>query len=411
MEFKEKLKKYSETIINIGANVQKGQMVIIRANIEAKDFVRSLTEEAYKAGAGDVDVIWRDDIVTRRKFEYASIETLSEVKKWTVDQYTDYIDSNAVFISVVGNDPNNLDGLDIEKIKASSIANSKAMKYFSTSLMSDKNSWCVVGAPTPAWAKVVFPELTEKEAVEKLWELIFYTTRIGEGDSIKGWKEHINELSRRAKYLNEKQFKYLKYSSKKGTNLTIELPKNHVWNAAGSGFNSKGISFTANMPTEEVFTLPHKDGINGVVYSTKALNYNGNIIDEFKLEFKNGKVVSYEAKKGYEVLKSLLETDEGALSLGEVALVPFDSPISNTNTMFFETLYDENASCHLALGRAYPTCLKYGEKMTEEELKERGANDSLVHVDFMVGDETLNIVGITESGEEVPVFTNGNWSN
>lgn len=162
MEFKEKLKKYSETIIKIGANVQKGQMVIIRANIEAKDFVRSLTEEAYKAGAGDVNVIWRDDIVTRRKFEYASIETLSEVKKWTVDQYTDYIDSNAVFISVVGNDPNNLDGLDIEKIKASSIANSKAMKYFSTSLMSDKNSWCVVGAPTPAWAKVVFPELTEK---------------------------------------------------------------------------------------------------------------------------------------------------------------------------------------------------------------------------------------------------------
>lgn len=411
MEFNEKLKKYSETIIKVGTNVQKGQLVVIRANIEAKELVRSLTEEAYKAGAGDVNVVWRDDIITRRKFEYASIETLSEVKQWTVDQYTDYIDSNAVFISVVGDDPNKFDGLDIEKIKANSIANSKAMKYFSTSLMSDKNSWCVVGAPTAAWAKVVFPELTEKEAVEKLWELIFYTSRIGEGDSIKGWEEHISELSRRAKYLNEKQFKYLKYSSKKGTDLIIELPKNHVWNAAGSGFNAKGISFTANMPTEEVFTLPHKDGINGVVYSTKALNYNGNIIDEFMLEFENGKVIKYEAKKGYEVLKSLLETDEGALSLGEVALVPFDSPISNTNTMFFETLYDENASCHLALGRAYPTCLKDGEKMTEDELKERGANDSLVHVDFMVGDKTLNIVGVTESGEEIPVFTNGNWSN
>ena len=277
--------------------------------------------------------------------------------------------------------------------------------------MADKNSWCVVGAPTVAWAKVVFPLLSETEAVNKLWELIFYTSRIGEGDSVKGWEEHINELSCRAKYLNEKQFKYLKYTSDKGTNLRIELPQNHVWNAAGSGFNSKGVSFTANMPTEEVFTLPHKDGINGIVYSTKALNYNGNIIDEFKLEFKNGKVVSYNAEKGYDVLKSLLETDEGALSLGEVALVPFDSPISNTNTMFFETLYDENASCHLALGKAYPTCLKDGEKMTEEELKDKGANDSLVHVDFMVGDETLNIVGITDSGNEIPVFTNGNWSN
>lgn len=311
MDFKEKLQKYSKTVIKVGANVQEGQLVVIRANIDAKDLVRNLTEEAYKAGAGDVNVVWRDDIITRHKLKYASVETLSEVKRWTIDQYANYIDSDAVFISVVGNDPNNLEGLDIEKIKASSVANSKAMKYFSTSLMSDRNSWCVIGASTPAWAKVVFPELDEEDAVNKLWELIFYTSRIGEGDSIQGWEEHIDELSRRTKYLNEKQFKYLKYSSKKGTDLTIELPKNHVWNAAGSGFNAKGISFTANMPTEEVFTLPHKDGINGVVYSTKALNYNGNIIDEFKLEFENGKVVNYEAKKGYEVLKSLLETDEG----------------------------------------------------------------------------------------------------
>lgn len=411
MDFKEKLQKYSKTVIKVGANVQEGQLVVIRANIDARDLVRNLTEEAYKAGAGDVNVVWRDDIITRHKLKYASVETLSEVKRWTIDQYTDYIDSDAVFISVVGNDPNNLEGLDIEKIKASSVANSKAMKYFSTSLMSDRNSWCVIGASTPAWAKVVFPELDEEDAVNKLWELIFYTSRIGEGDSIQGWREHIDELSRRSNYLNEKQFKYLKYSSQKGTDLTIELPERHIWNAAGSGFNAKGVSFTANMPTEEVFTLPHKDGVNGVIYSTKALNYNGNIIDEFKLEFENGKVVNYDAKKGYEILKSLLETDEGALSLGEVALVPFDSPISNTNTMFFETLYDENASCHLAFGKAYPTCLEGGEKMTDEELKEKGANDSLVHVDFMVGDETLNIVGITKDGEEIPVFTNGNWSN
>lgn len=411
MNFKEKLQRYSETIIKIGANIQEGQLLVIRANIEAKELVHSLTEEAYKAGAGDVSVIWRDDVLNRYKLQYADIETLSDVRPWAVDQYTDYIDRNAVFISVVGNDPNALEGLDVEKIKASTIANSKAMKYFSNSLMADKNSWCVVGASTPKWAKVVFPELEEKEAVDKLWELIFYTARIEEEKSIENWKNHIEILTKKSTYLNKMSFKCLKYSSEKGTDLVVELPKGHIWLAAGSSNNAKGTPFTANIPTEEVFTLPHKNGINGVVYSTKPLNYNGNIIDEFKLEFENGKVVGYDAKKGYDVLKSLLETDEGSVSLGEVALVPYDSPISNTNKMFFETLYDENASCHLALGRAYPTCLQGGEQMTDEELKERGVNDSLVHVDFMVGDSTLNIIGVTESGEEIPVFTNGNWSN
>lgn len=410
MEFKEKLQKYCETIIKVGANVQEKQLVVIRANVEAKDFVRVLAEEAYKAGAGDVNVVWSDDILARHRLNYADVETLSDVRAWAVDQYTDYVDRNAVFLSVVGNDPNALEGLNIDKVKAMTVANSKAMKYFSTSLMADKNSWCVIGASTPAWAKVVFPELEEKEAVDKLWELIFYTARIDEGNCVENWKKHIKDLSARAKYLNEMQFKYLKYNSEKGTNLTIELPKGHIWLAAGSSSNSKGVDFTANMPTEEVFTLPHKDGINGVVYSTKALNYNGNIIDEFMLEYKNGKVVNYSANKGYDVLKSLLETDEGALSLGEVALVPYDSPISNTNTMFFETLFDENASCHLAMGRAYPTCLQGSEDLTDEQLSERGVNDSLVHVDFMVGDDTLNIVGITESGEEVDIFTKGNWS-
>ena len=411
MDFKEKLQKYAQTIVKVGANVQSNQLMVIRANIEAKDLVHALAKEVYKVGARDVQVIWRDDILTRYKLEYASLESLSDVRKWAVDQYTDYIDSDAVFISVVGNDPNNLEGLDIERIKTSTVANSKALKYFSESLMSNKNSWCVVGASTPAWAKVVFPNLEITEAVEKLWDLIFYTARVDKEDAVKGWYEHIDNLSSKSKYLNEMSFKFLKYKSKKGTDLTIELPKGHKWVAAGDTVNSKGTEFTANMPTEEVFTLPHKDGINGVVYSTKALNYNGNIIDEFKLEFKDGKVVDFEAKKGYEVLKSLLETDEGSVSLGEVALVPYDSPISNTNTMFYETLFDENASCHLAIGRAYPFNIENGEKMTPEELKEKGVNDSLVHVDFMVGDETLNIMGVTEDGKEFPVFENGNWAN
>lgn len=408
MLFSEKLKKYAETVIKVGANVQKGQLVVIRALTENRDFVYLLSEEAYKAGAGDVQVMWRDDVLTRQKYQYASKETIEDVKDYLIAQYDDSVKNNGVFISIIGSDPNNLEGLDQEKIKAGTIANSKALSGLRKALMSDENSWVVIGAATEAWAKVVFPELEVKDAVSKLWETIFYTMRI-DGDAIENWENHIANLTTKAKYLNDMQFKYLKYTSEKGTDLTIELPKGHIW-TSGKSVNSKGAEFTANMPTEEIFTLPHKDGVNGVVYSTKPLNYSGNLIDEFKLTFKDGKVVAFEAKKGEEILKTLLETDEGALSLGEVALVPFDSPISNTNIMFSETLYDENASCHLALGRAYPTCIQGGTSMNEEEASKAGVNNSLVHEDFMIGDATLNIVGITEDGKEIPVFVDGNWA-
>lgn len=409
MNFNEKLQKYAETIVKVGANIQQGQLMVIRATTDARDFVYALSEEAYKAGAGDVQVMWRDEVLTRQKFTYASVETVSTVKQWAVDQYDDYVKDNAVFVSVIGSNPNNLEGLDAEKIKAGTIATSKAMSSFRTALMSNQNSWVVVGASTPSWAKAVFPELDEKEGVAKLWELIFYTSRINEGDCVKGWEDHIATLTEKADYLNKMKFKFLKYTSEKGTNLTIELPKGHLW-VAGASLNGNGVPFTANMPTEEVFTLPHKDGVNGVVYSTKPLNYGGNLIDEFMLEFKDGKVINYTAEKGFDSLKSLLESDEGSVALGEVALVPHDSPISNTNTMFCETLYDENASCHLALGRAYPTCLENSENMSEEELLNAGVNFSLVHEDFMVGDATLNILGITEDGKEIPVFVKGNWA-
>ncbi|NYV27220.1 aminopeptidase [Streptobacillus felis] len=408
MEFIEKLKKYAETVIKIGANVQKDQLVVIRALTENREFVYLLSEEAYKVGASDVQVIWRDDVLARQKYKYASKETLEEVKSYIVDQYDDCVKNNAVFISIVGSDPNNLEGLDQEKIKAGTMAVSKSMTGLRKALMSDENSWVVIGAATKAWSKIVFPELNAEEAVSKLWETIFYTMRI-DGDAVGNWEKHIENLSSKAKYLNDMKFKYLKYTSEKGTNLTIELPKGHIW-TSGKSLNSKCVEFTANMPTEEVFTLPHKDGVNGVVYSTKPLNYSGNLIDEFKLVFEKGKVVDYSAKKGESVLKSLLETDEGALSLGEVALVPFDSPISNTNIMFSETLFDENASCHLALGRAYPTCIEGGTTMNEEESLRAGVNNSLVHEDFMIGDASLNIVGITEYGKEIPVFINGNWA-
>ena len=410
MDFKEKLRIYAETTVTVGANVQKGQLVVIRTVTDAKELAYAIAEAAYKAGASDVEVMWMDNEMIRLKHTYASKEVLSDVREWFKEQYKDFVDRNAVFISILGSNPNLLEGIDAEKIKAGVMARSSAMSYLRSSLMSDKNSWTIVGCPNKEWAKLVFPDLDEVEGVKKLWESIFYVTRIEDENSVENWMKHIQNLEDRAKKLNDHNFKYLRYTNEKGTNLEIELPKGHLWKAARA-LNSKGVEFTANMPTEEVYTLPHKDGINGRVYSTKPLNYNSNIIDEFYLDFKDGKIVNFDAKKGKEILKTLIETDEGSKSLGEVALVPFDSPISNTNLMFYETLYDENASCHLAIGAAYPTCIKNGVNMNDEELENSGVNRSLTHVDFMIGDSSLNILGIKENGEEVKVFENGNWAD
>lgn len=410
MDFKEKLRIYAETTVKVGANVQKGQLVVIRTVTDAKELAYTIAEAAYKAGASDVEVMWMDNEMIRLKHTYASKEVLSDVREWFKEQYKDFVDRNAVFISILGSNPNLLEGIDAEKIKAGVMARSSAMSYLRSSLMSDKNSWTIVGCPNKEWAKLVFPDLDEVEGVKKLWESIFYVTRIEDENSVENWMKHIQNLEDRAKKLNDHNFKYLRYTNEKGTNLEIELPKGHLWKAARA-LNSKGVEFTANMPTEEVYTLPHKDGINGRVYSTKPLNYNSNIIDEFYLDFKDGKIVNFDAKKGKEILKTLIETDEGSKSLGEVALVPFDSPISNTNLMFYETLYDENASCHLAIGAAYPTCIKNGVNMNDEELENSGVNRSLTHVDFMIGDSSLNILGIKENGEEVKVFENGNWAD
>ncbi|WP_066894995.1 aminopeptidase [Pseudostreptobacillus hongkongensis] len=409
MDFKYMLSKYAEAIVKIGANVQKGQLVVIRSVTESREFVYELAEQAYKVGASDVQVIWNDDRLTRLRFENVTSETLEDVREWFKDQYKDAVERNAVFISLIGSDPNNLEGIEAEKIKISSIARSKSLKFFSQSLMNDRNSWVVVGAPTKKWANLMFPNLDDEKAVEKLWDTLFYVTRITGEDTIDGWYKHIENLQTRANKLNDYKFKYLKYKTEKGTDLTIELPKGHIWKAAGAK-NSKGVEFTANMPTEEVYTLPHKNGVNGRVYSTKPLNYNSNVIDEFYIDFKDGAAVGFDAKKGKEILKTLLETDEGSRRLGEVALVPYDSPISNTNIMFYETLYDENASCHIALGEAYPTCLEGGTSMNEEELSKAGSNTSLVHVDFMIGDETLEIIGVLEDGTEIKVFDKGNWA-
>lgn len=408
MSLQKNLEKYADLVINQGLRVKKGDKVVLRVQVELYNFARLLAETAYKAGADEVIMEYRDEILSKLKYDNASLETLGFVPDFAVAEQKYYMDNAAKFLSVVGNDPNLLKDTDPEKIKTSILARSKALKEISARMMNSETSWCVIGGATKAWANIVFPELSDEEAIEKLWNLIFYTVRVDKEDPIGAWDEHARNLKNWSKFLNDHKFEYLKYSSEKGTDLKIKLPENYIFEGAGE-FNSYGEEFIANMPTEEVFSLPHRDGANGIVYNTKPLNYNGNLIDDFWLEFKDGVVVNFDAKQGYEVLKNLLDSDEGSRRLGEVALVPYHSPISETNTLFYETLYDENASCHLALGKAYPTCIEGGDKMSDEELLAAGVNDSVVHVDFMIGDSTTDIKGITYDGEEIQIFKNGDF--
>ncbi len=408
MNINEQLRKYADLVINEGVKIKKDDVLIIRGQVEMIEFIRILVETAFKSGAKDVKVNYRDEYISKIRFQNASIETLEEVPQYFIDEQNSHMNKKAKFLSLVGNDPNLLSDVDPNKIKTSVLSTSKALKDFNGKMMNNETSWCVVGAAVPSWAKVVFPDLDIDEAMEKLWNLIFYTVRVDKENPIDEWDKHVDNLKKWSEFLNSHQFESLKYFSENGTDLEIKLPQNYIFSGA-SEFNRSGEEFIANMPTEEVFSMPHRDGANGIVYNTKPLNYNGNLIDDFYLKFKDGVVVDFGAKTGYEVLKNMLDSDEGASRLGEVALVPYHSPISETEILFYETLYDENASCHLALGKAYPTCIKDGENMSEKELLDNGVNDSVIHVDFMIGHKTTNIKGIKKDGTIIQIFENGDF--
>jgi aminopeptidase len=288
-------------------------------------------------------------------------------------------------------------------------ATQTAVKEYMDRLMSSKNTWSIAPIPSAAWAKMVFPDMPEEAAVEKLWEEILKAVKADKEDPVAAWEEHKANLKKSMNFLNMNSFRKLHIKNSRGTDLVVELPEGHQW-LGGSEFTDFGIEFLANMPTEEVFTLPVKTGVDGKAVSTKPLSYNGNIIDNFSITFKNGKITEYNAETGYDVLKSLVETDEGSHYLGEVALVPFDSAISQSGILFYNTLFDENASCHLAIGKAYLGCIKDAESKTKEQLEGLGINDSLTHVDFMIGSSDLEITGTTAEGKEVPVFKNGNFA-
>ena len=402
------LEKYARLIVKTGVNIKKNQICVISAPVENHEFVEMIAEMAYQEGAREVVPNWIDERIGRSKYEYAPDDVFDEIPEYRKMFYLETVRKDACYIRLAGSDPDILKGIDQNKIMRTNRTFGENLKEYRERLMSDKNVWCVAAAPTKAWAKKIFPDLSEEDAVEKLWDAIFMTNRIDKEDPVAAWDDHKNNLKKRMAFLNENHFKYLKYSNSLGTDLNIELPEKHLW-LGGQSYMKDGTEFMANLPTEEVFTLPKKDGVNGVVHSTKPLVYNGVLIEEFWLRLESGKVVEYDAKNGLEALKSLIDLDEGSCYLGEVALVPYHSPISEMNILFYNTLFDENASCHLALGEAYPICIEGGESMSKEDLVKNGKNDSIAHEDFMVGSSDLKVVGIKESGEEVLVFEDGDF--
>lgn len=407
---KELLQKYAQLVVKVGVNLQQDQILVINSPIECADFARTIAEEAFAAGAHDVVVSWGDELLAHIRYAGGKKELFTEFPEWRRKFYTDYAEQGAAFVSIAARDPEIFKDIDPENLKLSQQAAGAALLEYRARLMNNRNTWCVVSVPTRSWAQKVFPAVSADEAVAKLWQAIFKTVRIEAGaDPVAAWREHIAFLQKAAKFMNDNAFVSLHYTNGSGTDLTVELPEGHIW-AGGAEDSELGVQFAANMPTEEVYTLPKREGVNGTVAASKPLNFNGNLIEGFKLTFQEGKVVDYSAEKGEEILKGLLETDEGARYLGEVALVPYDSPISQSGILFYNTLFDENASCHLALGKAYPTCIEGGEAMDSVTLLQHGVNDSLLHEDFMIGTRDLDIVGTTKDGRQVQVFKNGNFA-
>lgn len=407
----QRIKNFAKLAVTVGVNVQPGEDVIISSPIESPELARLITEAAYEIGARRVTINWYDDVVSRLNAEFQSLETYSEVPDYLVEKSRYELEKHrSNRISIYAEDPDLFEGLDEEKISKASRERSLKMKEFVKYTMNDIVSWLVISVPTRKWAMKVFPDLSAEEAYDKLWEVILDVSRVEETweATEANWKEHVTTLNSKAKFLNEHQFDKVHYQSSNGTDLVVELPLNHIWTSADSN-NEKGDAFVPNIPTEEVFTSPKKTGVNGRLVATKPLVYNGVTINHFEFTFENGRVVDFKAEQGEETLKQMLESDENARYLGEIALVPHNSPISNSNILFYNTLFDENASCHFALGKAYPTTVKGGTELEDDELESIGLNDALIHEDFMVGAPDLSIKGY-KGDEEFDIFIDGNWA-
>ena len=392
-----RLRNYSKAILKFGVNLQNGQKLTVNASVDHKDFVRLFVEEAYDFGASEVLVVWGDSYVQRQKLLKALEEVITNIYNWEVEMPKSFLNAGAATISLVGSYGDLLSDVPSSRIGAYTKARQLAFKDVMELTMMNKNRWCVAGVPNPEWAQKVY----NTTDVDQLWKDILYMARIDE-DGYDSLIKHVENLKVRKEFLNRAHFDAIRYEGP-GTELTVQLPSKHLW-ISGMENDVNGIPFLPNIPTEEVFTAPYKYGINGRVSSSMPLVYQGNIIDEFWLEFKDGKVADFDAKTGKNILKELIDTDEGASYIGEVALVDITSPIYKLGKIFYNTLYDENAASHFALGRAYPTCIED----FDGDVEKAGINMSLTHVDFMVGNAHMNVYGI-KNGEETLIMENGLW--
>ena len=402
------LKKYAELIVHSGIALKKGQYVEIVANVDQEAFVCMVQEECYKAGAKDVIIRWSSEKANKTRLRKASTKALTSIFPEQIERAKWEADELPCFLWIDSDDPDGMKGVDPAKRAALAKAFWEATHQYREK-RENKYQWCIAGAPSKAWAKKVFPGLSASQAVEKLWEAILITSRAYEGDPIENWEKHDEDLKNRCDFLNSLKLKELHYTSKNGTDLRVGLIPGVIF-LGGGETHLGGIFFQPNIPSEEVFTSPMKGKAEGIVYSAKPLSYNGALIENFWVKFHEGKAVDVHAEKGEEHLRSILTLDEGSAYLGECALVPYDSPINNTGLLFYNTLYDENAACHLALGRGFTMLYPNFDKYSEEEIHSFGINKSMSHVDFMIGSEDLNIVGTTEDGREVQIFKDGNWA-
>ena len=407
---KKLIKGLSQAVVYSGVNVQKGDEVYVISSVYATELTHEVVRLCYERGAKRVIVRYRDDELTKLDYEHQTVNTLTHKPKYVYDErnYFARDDVHGCVINILCSDPNGLKDADGEKIAAAHRADMKGLTPYYDKAMAHKVKWSIIAYPHPEWAKLMFPNLKPKDAYKKLGKYIGKTTRVMNDDPQAAWKAHSAELRTRSQKLKSLNIKELHYMNKLGTDLRVGLPEGYIF--GGGEDECGGVTFNANMPTEEVFSAPDCRNINGVVKASMPLCYGGKIIEGLSLTLKDGKIIDYSADTNLDILKGIIETDEGSHSLGEIALVPYDSPISKLSTLFYETLFDENASCHFAIGEAYPTCIEGGKDMTRKELTERGINYSDVHVDFMVGTKDLNITATTRDGKTVPVFINGNFT-
>ena len=399
---------YAKLAVKIGINLQEGQDVVINASTRLNEIVKEIVKVCYENKARSVRVEWSNEEIDKLQWLNEDVEVLSNVLTWQEEKAKYNAENLPCKIYVDDSDPEAYAGVDLTKMAEVRKARFKVLKKY-RDMSDNKDQWLIIAVPSPSWAKKVFPELETEEAIAKLWEAIIKTMRLDAEDPVQAWEDHIADLSDKSNKMNAMNLDYLNFTSANGTDLTVKLQPDHIWLSARET-NLRGIDFTANMPTEEVFSMPKRDGVNGVVVSTKPLSLNGQLVENFKVTFKDGKAVEVTAQKGLDVLETMLDMDESSRHLGEVALVPFNSPVNETGLLFSNTLFDENACCHFAFGFAFKNNIKGYENMSDEDFEKAGFNDSVNHVDFMVGSEDLDIKGYDFDGNEYQIFKNGVWA-